>query len=517
MTNPTTTTPHTPHILIADDEESIRFLLKEIMRREGYHVTEAADGDQAIALTRQHLFDLVILDIRMPGTNGIEALKQIRRIHPHIVVLMITAHGNHELAIEAIQHGAYDFFNKPFELDEMRVTVRRALEKQALTTQLQNLQTTLHHPTAFHRIIGQSQPMQQMFQTLQRLINNDITVLITGESGTGKELVAQAIHYQSHRRKKPYITVNCAAIPENLLESQLFGHERGSFTGAHTTHIGHFETANDGTLFLDEIGELPHTLQAKLLRALQEQEITRIGASKPIKINTRIITATNRDLQQEIQNKNFREDLYYRLNVLPVHIPPLRARRTDIPLLINHFLSQHNPRLGRNILGIDPTALAHLTHYNWPGNVRELENILQRAIVLTDTTTLTLQDFPPHIQQVRPPADAPSGTSATTTHSPHHHTQHPPHAQDTPTAPLTPTPPAIPLPPDYFTDFTTPLPQKIEQITDTIEQQLITHALHATNHHRQATADLLQISRKSLHNKMTKHNMLNPNDSESDL
>lgn len=477
-------TMDTPQILIVDDEESLRFLLTEVMRREGYETQTANNGETAVQLVRENNFNLVIMDIKMPGMDGLQALKEMRRIRPSIVVLMITAHGTNELAVQAMKQGAYDYFNKPFELEEMRIVVRRALEKHFFINQVASLESRLRKQARFDRIIGQSSAMLELFSLLERVISNDITVLVTGESGTGKELVAQAIHYQSGRKDNPFISVNCAAIPESLLESELFGHEKGSFTGAVGTHIGKFESADTGTIFLDEIGEMPLALQAKLLRVLQEREIQRIGGRKSITVDIRVIAATNRDLKREVENKLFREDLYFRLNVMPVHLPPLRKRQSDIPLLVEHLISVYNPRLSRNIMGTTQPVNEALANYDWPGNVRELENVVQRAMVMAGGTLIELEDLPPNLQVTRLTSD--SSTVAE----------------------------GLSLPEDMFTNYSIPLADKMEQLAEIFEKRIIVHALVKSNGHRQITADLLGISRKSLHNKMVRYNLFGKDDTQ---
>lgn len=470
-------------ILVVDDEESMRFLLREVMVREGYDVETAADGLQAVDKVRSENFDLVIMDIRMPGMDGIQALKEMRRIRPHLVVLMITAHGTSPIAIEAIREGAYDYFNKPFELSEMRIVVRRALEKQALINHVTDLEQKLKNRVSFDRIIGQSDAMQQIFSLLEKVVVNDVTVLITGESGTGKELIAQAVHYQSARKSKPFVGVNCAAIPETLLESELFGHERGAFTGAVGMKIGRFEAANGGSIFLDEIGDMPFSLQSKLLRVLQEREVMRVGGTKPIKIDVRLIAATNKDLLKEVEGKTFREDLYFRLNVIPVHLPPLRKRVADIPLLLQHFFGVYNPRLGKNIQGISPDALKAMMNYSWPGNIRELENLVQRSMIMASGVVLGLEDIPKNISEcvgIRLPVE-PGGAAVVNC--------------------------AAVLPQDLIDDFNIPLAKKMEMLDEEFEKRIIIAALKASNGKRQAAADLLGIVRKSLHNKMVKYNL----------
>jgi len=473
-------------ILVADDEESMRFLLREVMSREGYEVELAANGLEAVNKAREQMFDLVILDIRMPEMDGVTALKELRRIRPHLVVLMMTAHGNNQVAVEAIREGAYDYFSKPFELDEMRTVVRRALERQRLANQVTDLQQRLVDRASFDRIIGQSDAMRGVYALLEKVIVNDVTVLITGESGTGKELVAQAVHYQSRRKGKPFVSVNCAAIPETLLESELFGHERGAFTGAVGTKIGKFEAAEGGSIFLDEIGDMPLALQAKLLRVLQEREIVRVGGNKPIRVDLRIIAATNQDLLKSVTEKTFREDLYFRLNVLPIHLPSLRKRAADIPLLIEHFIGLHNSRLNKNILGVTQDALEVLTTYPWPGNVRELENVMQRAMVMATSTLIKKDDLPPTVVSgagsvlMKDKQDGELGIGAAS-----------------------------------LEDFSVPLQQKVERLAEDLEKRIIVAALGKANYHRQATADMLGISRKSLHNKMVKYNLFAGRDNDS--
>jgi DNA-binding NtrC family response regulator len=484
----------TQRILIADDEPSHRFILTEALRREGFEVRTAQDGEEAIRIMTDFAPHLMVLDIRMPGKDGMEVLAEARRLQPDALVIMNTAFGTSERALEAIRHGAYDYFTKPVELDEFRIVVRRALETQFLRRQVSSLQTRLDQRLSFDRLIGPSDAMQSVFSLLRRISQSDLTVLITGESGTGKELVAQAIHQNSPRKGQPFVSVNCAAIPEPLLESELFGHERGSFTGAIATKRGQFELADGGTIFLDEIGEMPISLQPKILRVLQEREIMRVGATKPMKVNIRVLAATNRDLQTEVVARRFREDLYFRLKVMPVEIPPLRNRTPDIPPLVKHFIAFYNPRLGRNILGVSDLAVRVLAHYHWPGNVRELENTIQRAMVLSESTILELSDLPEEV--TRPAYEAGLISKLQKEMS----------KKKAPLLPMTghEFSKEGPWSQEFLGNMTIPLPDKVEAATDYVESQVIQLALESCQQHRQATADLLGISRKSLHNKMTK-------------
>src|SRR5690242_15688631 len=350
-----------------------------MLRREGHDVVQAASGLEAIE--RLNDVDVVITDLRMPGADGMEVLRTASKNHPHVPVIMITAYGSVGQAVEAIKAGAFDYIEKPFEQEAIRVIVDKAIG-QAKANRLAPRQT-LYSATEIGRfgLVGQSAEMHAIFDVIEKVADTPSTVLITGESGTGKELVAKALHEQSSRKHAPFIKINCAAIPKTLMESELFGYEKGAFTGATSSKPGRFELADGGTLFLDEIGEIPVEMQVKLLRAIQESEFERVGGLKTIKVNVRLITATNRDLEQEIQRGNFREDLYYRLNVVPLQIPPLRRRTGDIPLLVKHIIKKFNERLKKNIAGIADDALAALEAHAWPGNIRELENVIERTIL----------------------------------------------------------------------------------------------------------------------------------------
>jgi DNA-binding NtrC family response regulator len=369
-------------ILVADDEQNLRRVLVALLRRDGHEVVQAATGLEAIE--RLADVDVVITDLRMPGADGMEVLRTASKTHPHVPVIMITAYGSVGQAVEAIKAGAFDYIEKPFEQDSIRAIVDKAIGQAAAnrTAPRQTLYPAGDlEARGRYGLVGNSDQMHAIFTVIEQVADTPSTVLITGESGTGKELVAKALHEQSSRKGEPFIKINCAAIPKTLMESELFGYEKGAFTGATTSKPGRFELADGGTLFLDEIGEIPVEMQVKLLRAIQESEFERVGGIKTLKVNVRLITATNRDLEQEIKNGNFREDLFYRLNVVPLQIPPLRKRTGDIPMLVQHIIKKFNERLKKNISGIADDALAALEGHLWPGNIRELENVLERTIL----------------------------------------------------------------------------------------------------------------------------------------
>ncbi|MDX2176645.1 MAG: sigma-54 dependent transcriptional regulator [Candidatus Sumerlaeia bacterium] len=478
--------PEKVPVLVADDEQNIRFVLRELLGAEGFPVTESPDGEDAVAKVLHGDFPVVLMDVRMPRLDGMSALRKIREAKPDTVVLVITAHGTQKTALEAVQAGAYDYFQKPFDLNEVKVVVRRAAEKARLLAQLRRMESDLRSRYSFDNIVGQSPAMREVYDLINRVVDNDVTVLVTGESGTGKEVIAGALHNNGPRAKGPLVKVNTVAIPETLLESELFGHERGSFTGAVQQKIGKVEAAHGGTLFLDEIGDMPLTLQSKLLRVLQEREIERVGSTKTVKVDIRVVCATNRDLAKQVEKGEFREDLYYRINVLPIHLPPLRKRREDIPLLIDHFIQVYNARLNRNIRGLDAGALRHFLNYGWPGNIRELENTIQRVMLMARGETITAADLPPTLRGGAPPSDAAPGA-----------------------APIAGLDLAALLDKD---DFAQPLADRLQAITDVMEKHLIRAALEKANGHRQETADLLGISRKSLHNKMVRYGMFEDED-----
>lgn len=456
-------------LLIADDEPVIRLVIRETLSNEGYEIEEAENGEEAVLKVKNSNFDLVIMDIRMPKVDGMEALRDIRRMNPSLPVVMITAHGSSNIAMEAIREGAYDYFTKPFDVAEIRIVIKRVMEKMRLVKQIEQLEAQLLQENPFENIIGTSPKMQEVFSLMKKVMTNDVTVLICGESGTGKELVARAIHYHSYRARKPFVTVSCVAIPETLLESEMFGHEKGAFTGAHQMKLGKFELAQEGSLFLDEIGDMPLNLQAKLLRVIQERELERVGGTRTIKVDIRLIAASNEDLAECVKNGTFREDLYFRINVLPIYLPPLRERKDDIPILTTCFIKHYNQKLGKYVARVSEDTQRIMMEYSWPGNVRELENVIQRAIIQSTGEIITPDLLPPNI-----------------------------HAE--------------PTLPDITTvagDLSVPMPERLQAINNKYEEQMIREALKKANYRRQETANILGISRKSLHNKMEKYKLFN--------
>ncbi len=382
-------------ILIVDDDEKIQQLIAYDLESEGYEIDVAASAEEALSLLGEGgRYDIVMLDVRLPDAEGVQALERIHAVDSGVPVIMISAYATIELAVQAVKIGAYDFLAKPFELEEMRIRVRNAIRSRSLSDEVKTLREQLKEKYRFDNIIGKSEKMQRVYRLLQDVAASDSTVLITGESGTGKELVAHAIHANSRRANKPFIVINCAAIPETLLESELFGHEKGAFTGAVARKLGKFEAAEGGSVFLDEIGDLTPSLQVKLLRVLQEREFERLGGLEKIKVDVRIISATNKDLEKEVEAKRFREDLFYRLNVLQIALPPLRERQEDIPLLAMHFLEQYSSRLNKRVTGISREAIESLEGHPWRGNVRELENAVERAVVMAKDSVLERDDFP---------------------------------------------------------------------------------------------------------------------------
>jgi two-component system response regulator PilR (NtrC family) len=387
-------------VLVVDDEQSMRELLGIMLRQVGYDVTQADGGEAAIqTLKSADAFDLVITDLRMRKVDGLAVLRAAKEHSPHTVVLVVTAFASTETAVEAMKLGAYDYVTKPFKLDELKLTIANALERKRLQDENRELKRQLRTERGFDSFVGKSRRMLEVFETIRKTADSGSTVMITGESGTGKELVARAVHQESSRRNAPFISVNCGAIPETLMESELFGHVKGAFTGAVQSTEGLFLAADGGTLFLDEITEIAHSVQVKLLRAIQEREIRRVGDTRDVKVDVRLIAASNRDLVKAVADGVLREDLYYRLNVIPIHLPPLRDRTEDIALLVAHFIGRIATDVGKTIAGISPEALAVLERYHWPGNIRELENVVERAIVLGSGEQITAESLPPHLAQ----------------------------------------------------------------------------------------------------------------------
>jgi two-component system response regulator AtoC len=385
-------------ILIVDDEENFRHMLSVILKKEKYEVETASNGEEGLRKISLSGFDQILCDIRMPKMDGLEFLKEAQRIGVEATVIMMSAYGTADIAIEAMKLGAYDYISKPFKPDEIILTLRKAEERERLRRENELLRKEVQKEYNFKSILSKNEKMLKIFEVIKKVAPYKSTILITGESGTGKELIARALHYSSDRSQLPFIPINCGAIPENLLESELFGHVKGAFTDAIRTKKGLFEEADGGTLFLDEIGELPSQLQVKLLRVLQDGEIRKVGEAKSIQIDVRIITATAKDLTKEVNEGRFREDLFYRLNVLPIYIPPLRERKEDIPLLVQHFINKYSESMNKHVTSITPKALDVLMNYRWYGNVRELENTIERAIVLSDRENIEAENLPIEIQ-----------------------------------------------------------------------------------------------------------------------
>ncbi|MCZ6805549.1 MAG: sigma-54 dependent transcriptional regulator [Deltaproteobacteria bacterium] len=453
----------TKQVLVADDEDNLRRVLKAQLQHDGYDVHTVADGEAVLRALDEHHIDVLITDLRMPKLDGMRVLEAVSTRFPRLPVIMITAHGTVDTAVEALKLGAFDYVTKPFDQTEFRNVVHKAARTRELS---QAHVSGDPNERGRYRIIGQSPPMREVYDVIEKVADTPSTVLITGESGTGKELIAWALHENSARKDKAFVGVNCAAIPPDLLESELFGYERGAFTGAVTSKPGRFELANGGTLFLDEIAEIPVSMQVKLLRAIQEQQFERVGGIKTITIDSRLVAATNRDLKEEIADGNFREDLYYRLNVVHVHLPPLRERPSDIPLLIDHFVRQFNQKLDRSVTGFDDDALGRLLRYSWPGNIRELQNVVERCMIFAEDGEMGAQYLTPELRDVE-------GEAAT---------------------PLVPGLDATP--------GETGLKEAVREATLKLEREFIARALERTGGNVTHTARLLKISRKSLQNKM---------------
>jgi two-component system nitrogen regulation response regulator GlnG len=461
-------------VLVADDEESIRLVLSTALSQAGHEIQLATTGAEALAQLNQQHFDVAILDVRMPDMSGLDVLQRVREAEIPVIVIVITAQNTMANAIEAMKRGAFNYLTKPFDLDEVRTLVARAAEMHTLTRTVGRIRTEVvgrYEPGV--TLIGTSTAMQEIFKTIGRLANSDATVLIEGESGTGKELIARAIHVHSPRWSGPFVALNCSAIPRDLLESELFGHERGAFTGASERRVGRFETAGGGTLFLDEVGDMPIELQVKLLRVLQEREFSRVGSTTTIKADVRIIAATNQTLERAVREGRFREDLYFRLKVVPINVPPLRERRGDIPQLIRHFLAKTNAEMGTDISGITSEAETLLVRHPWQGNVRELENTLVRAAVLAPGQTLTEADL--QLPEATPPP-ALAGSLAETLRS------------------------AVAA---LVNDPNRPAKELHAAVVAAVERPLIELVLEQTGGNQLRAADLLGINRNTLRKKLT--------------
>jgi two-component system response regulator PilR (NtrC family) len=396
-------------ILVVDDERSMRELLQIVLRREGHQVRLAENGPAAVAELEREPVDVLISDIKMPGMTGVDVLREAKRIDPDIVGIMITAYASTDTAVEALRLGAYDYLTKPFDVEELKAKVRNAMERRTLREENVLLKRALRSSSAFSNIIGRSKPMQDVFDLVETVAPTNSTILVTGESGTGKELVARAVHTNSLRRDQAFVALNCGALPETLLESELFGHMRGAFTGAATTKKGLLEAAERGTVFLDEISEMSAMMQVKLLRVLQERKFRRVGGTEEIDADIRIIAATNRDLGKAVSEGDFREDLYYRINVIPIHLPPLRERREDVTPLAEHFVAKYREQMGKPVTGLTPEALRWLETADWPGNVRQLENVIERAVALERGPLIQVSSLP---SEQGPKAPGRNGTAA---------------------------------------------------------------------------------------------------------
>jgi two-component system response regulator AtoC len=385
-------------IFIVDDEQAISKLISYWVKDKWKYNVEIFDNGENMLRRLQSGPDLILLDIMLPGFDGVETLRRIKQFDENIPVIMLSAQGSIQTAVDTLKLGAYYYFSKPVDWQQLELSIRNAIKAYDLTKEVENLRENVKKEYSFDNIISADGKMQDVFKLVSKVLNNEITVLIYGESGTGKELIARAIHYNGRRKEKPFVVVNCASIPRELLESELFGHEKGSFTGAHQRKLGKFEIANEGTIFLDEVGELEMSLQAKLLRVIQERTFERVGGIETIKTDVRIISATNRDLKQAVNQKEFREDLYYRLNSFPISIPPLRQRRGDILVIANHFLGIMTKKLGKDIKGFTKKAYKLIYEYSWPGNIREMENTIERSIIISESNMIDVEDLPPHIR-----------------------------------------------------------------------------------------------------------------------
>jgi two-component system, NtrC family, response regulator PilR len=454
-------------VLVVDDERSMRELLDITLRQEGYDVTLADGGEAAIRALDDTAFDLVVTDLRMRGIDGLGVLRAVKERAPETAVLVVTAFASTDTAVEAMKLGAYDYLTKPFKLDELSLTISGALERKRLQEENRELRRELHRERGLPNFVGRSRQMLDVFDTIRKIADTPSNVMITGETGTGKELVAQAIHHESPRRNQPFVSVNCGAIPQGLMESELFGHVKGAFTGAVSDTSGLFSAADGGTLFLDEITEIAPAVQVKLLRAIQERTIRRVGGVRDIRVDVRLIAASNRDLTTAVAEGSLREDLFYRLNVIPIKLPPLRERPDDVPLLVAHFLQKLSRETGKNVRGVSPDALAVLEQYHWPGNIRELENTVERAIVLGTGPTLDVAALPAELLRPRGARDV-----------------------------------TLEIPPEGL---------DLEAMLDGIEQRLLRAALERSGGVQTRAAELLKMSFRQFRYKLQKRGSTEPN------
>ncbi len=456
-----------PRILVVDDEESIREFLEIMLKKEGYETTCVEDGQKAIDILKKKSFDLVISDLQMPNVTGIELLKHCKDTYPELLFMMITAFGTTETAVDAMKMGAYDYVTKPFKLDEVRINIANALRSQHLEIENRTLKKELNKEYSFQSLVGNSAAMHHIYEMVKRVSATPTNILVTGESGTGKEMVAKAIHYNGPLKDKPFITINCGAIPESLMESEMFGHKKGSFTGAVADKAGLFEVADGGTLFLDEVGELPITIQVKLLRAIQERVVRRVGSTEDTHVTVRLIAATNRDLEHMVSEGTFRQDLFYRLNVIQIKTPPLRERKEDVSLLAEHFLKKYNERLGKVVNSISTDAMNILKKYDYPGNVRELENIIERTVALEAGASILPESLPPFVKTTSGSRQMVSSEGIEITEE------------------------GIDL----------------EKVLGQIEKELIIKAIHAAGGVKKRAASLLDISFRSMRYRVEKYNL----------
>jgi len=454
-------------VLIVDDEKQIRRILSVLLAEHGYEVREAESGEMALALQPEFQPDIVLLDLSLPGMDGMGVLQKMLERTPQTDCIMMTAYGTIRSAVEAMRLGAFDYLAKPFDNDELLMIIERVLRMRRMNAELEDLRIELESRYGFSEIVGICPPMREVFRIMAKVAGVDATVLISGESGTGKELVARAIHRRSKRCDGPFVAVNCSAIPKELVEAEFFGHEKGAFTDARESRAGRFELASGGSLFLDEVGDLSLEAQAKLLRALQEREVTRVGGRKPVPVDVRVIAATNRDLERAVPRGEFRDDLYWRINVVNIKLPPLRERRPDLPLLIDHLLDRFRRELKLNVKTVSPAARQLMLRYDWPGNIRELENTLCRAMILCDGDALAVSDLPPRIRGELPGKEPPGGAE--------------------------------------FDSMK--LADAVKEATARLEKVLITSRLTRHHDNRTATAESLGISRKTLFNKMREYEL----------